>query len=163
MSDDGRSEHFLTQSNADATSASWAPDGARISYTDRKPEYFSGKLEVVKFDPRTGQADDPATLYTSPDGSRRQLVGSERTESSPDSRTLAVALQDSGWDNVYLLSASGAAPEKAHFGALTKTPRPGLLAQRCRCAGDTSVESARLSEETGIWLAPVDVVRHRAN
>ena len=32
-SEDGRSEHLLTQSNADASSASWAPDGARISYT----------------------------------------------------------------------------------------------------------------------------------
>lgn len=46
--------------------ASWAPDGAHISWTERKPEYFSGKLEVIKFDPRTGQADDPAPLYTSP-------------------------------------------------------------------------------------------------
>ena len=67
MSDDGRREHFLTQSNADATSASWAPDGARISYTERTPEYFSGKVNVVKFDPQTGQQlGDPVTLYTSP-------------------------------------------------------------------------------------------------
>ena len=59
VSDDGRTEYYLTQSEADAGNANWAPDGSHISYTERKPEYFSGKLEVVRFDPRTGQADDP--------------------------------------------------------------------------------------------------------
>jgi len=151
VSDDGRREHFLTQSNADATSASWAPDGARISYTERTPEYFSGKLNVVKFDPQTGQSGDPVTLHTSPTD-RGGSWSIRKANWSPDSRTLAVVLQDSGWDNVFLISAAGGAPKQ-----LTKGPHEDLDPVFSPNGRWLAVVSNRKAlEETGIWLVPVD-------
>ena len=89
VSEDGQSEIFLTQGDGDAGAASWAPDGEHISYTERKPEYFSGKIQVLKFDPRTGQSGDSFTLYTSPtDRGGGWSVG--KASWSPDSKTLAV-------------------------------------------------------------------------
>lgn len=63
VSEDGMVSTYLTEANNDEESASWSPDGTRISYTARAPEYFSGKLNVVKFDQKSGEAaGDPATL-----------------------------------------------------------------------------------------------------
>jgi dipeptidyl aminopeptidase/acylaminoacyl peptidase len=151
ISDDGRTESYLTQSNGDAGNASWAPDGQHISYTDRKPEYFSGKLDVVKFDPRTGQADDPATLYTSPtDRGGGWSIG--KANWSPDSRTLAVVLQDSGWDNVYLIPVSGGAPRP-----LTRGEYEDLSPVFSPNGKSLAVVSSRKGrEETGIWIVPTD-------
>jgi Tol biopolymer transport system component len=39
---------------------SWAPDGTRVSYTERSREFFSGKLKVLPFDQKTGKASSPA-------------------------------------------------------------------------------------------------------
>ena len=108
----GTVNESLVQSNADAAAASWSPDGARISFTERSPQYFSGQLKVLKFDPKTGQISaDPVTLYTAPTDrgggwSLRKAVW------SPDSRTLAVVLQESGWDNLYLIPAAGGPPKQ---------------------------------------------------
>ena len=118
VSEDGMVTDYLTQSNVDERSASWSPDGTRISYTARAPEYFSGKLNVLKFDPAKGQASgDPVTLYTSP-ADRGGGWSIRKARWSPDGRTLAVVLQDSGWDNVYLIPAAGGAPKAITQGEL---------------------------------------------
>ena len=151
VSGDGRSEHFLTLSNADSGAASWAPDGSRISYTERTPEHFSGKVNILKFDSRTGLGGDPVTLYTSP--TDRGGGWSVRKASwSPDGATLALVLQESGWDNVYLLSASGGAPRR-----LTQGPHEDLDPVFSPNGKWVAVVSNRNAlEETGIWLVPVD-------
>jgi dipeptidyl aminopeptidase/acylaminoacyl peptidase len=151
VSDDGRTEYYLTQSEADAGNANWAPDGSHISYTERKPEYFSGKLEVVRFDPRTGQADDPATLYTSPtDRGGGWSIG--QASWSPDSRTLAVVLQDSGWNNVYLVSVSGGAPRPLTRGEYEDLDP--VFAPNGKSLAVVSNRNGR--EEAGVWVVPLD-------
>ena len=151
VSADGRTESYITQSDGDAGNAAWAPDGSRISFVERKPEYFSGKLEVVKFDPRTGQADDPATLYTSPtDRGGGWSIG--RANWSPDGQKLAVALQDSGWDNIYLIPVSGGAPQP-----LARGEYEDLAPVFAPNGKSIAVISNRKSrEEAGIWIVPVD-------
>jgi dipeptidyl aminopeptidase/acylaminoacyl peptidase len=151
VSDDGRTEYFLTQGDGEAGSASWAPDGSHISYTERKPQYFSGKLEVVKFDPRTGQGDDPATVYTSPtDRGGGWSVG--KASWSPDSKTLAVALQDSGWDKIYLIPAAGGTPKQLTQGEFEDL-NP-VYAPNGKSIAITS--NRKLKEESNVWIVPVD-------
>jgi dipeptidyl aminopeptidase/acylaminoacyl peptidase len=151
VSADGRTESYLTESDADAGSASWAPDGSHISYTERKPEYFSGKLDVVQFDPRTGRVDDPITLYTSPtDRGGGWSLG--KASWSPDGRTLAVVLQESGWDKVYLIPAAGGAPKQ-----LTQGEYDDLEPVFAPNGKSLAVVSSRKAhEETAIWIVPVD-------
>ena len=150
VSDDGRTEYCLTESAADASGASWAPDGEHISYTERAPEYFSGKLEVVRFDARNGQAADPATLYTSPtDRGGGWSIG--RAAWSPDSRTLAVVLQNSGWDNIYLIPVSGGAPRQLTRGDYDD--RDPVFAPDGKSLAVTSNRALR--ETTGIWIVPL--------
>jgi dipeptidyl aminopeptidase/acylaminoacyl peptidase len=115
VSDDGMTNGYLTQSSGDEEAASWSPDGSRISYTERAREYFSGKLNVIQFDPSTGRASDPKTLYTSPTD-RGGGWSIRKAAWSPDSKSLAVILQDSGWDNVYLIPAAGGAPKPITHG-----------------------------------------------
>lgn len=151
VSDDGRTEYFLTQGDGDAGSANWAPDGSHISYTERKPEYFSGKLEVVRFDPKMGQADDPVTLYTAPtDRGGGWSVG--KASWSPDSKTLAVVLQETGWDNVYLIPAAGGAPKQLTHGEFEDL-NP-VYAPNGKSIAVTS--NRKMKEEANIWIVPVD-------
>ncbi len=151
VSDDGRTEYYLTQGDGDAGSGSWAPDGSHISYTDRKPEYFSGKLDVVRFDPKSGQADDPTTVYTAPtDRGGGWSVG--KASWSPDGKTLAVVLQESGWDNVYLIPSAGGQPKQLTKGEFEDkdpvyAPNGKLIAV---------VSNRKLKEEEDIWVVPVD-------
>jgi dipeptidyl aminopeptidase/acylaminoacyl peptidase len=116
VSDDGMTNGYLTQSSGDEEAAAWSPDGSRISYTERTREYFSGKLNVIQFDPATGRASDPKTLYTSPTD-RGGGWSIRKAAWSPDSKSLAVILQDSGWDNVYLIPASGGAAKPITHGS----------------------------------------------
>lgn len=152
VSEDGMATDYLTAANVDEEGASWSPDGTRISYTARAPEYFSGKLNVLKFDPAKGQAAaDPVTLYTSPTD-RGGGWSIRKAQWSPDGRTLAVVLQDSGWDNVYLIPASGGAPKALTHGEYEDTnpvfsPNGKSLA---------IVSSRRNLEESDIWIVPVD-------
>lgn len=151
VSEDGRAESFLTQSSADAGAASWSPDGRHISYTERTREYFSGKLNVIRFDPQTGQAGDPVTLYTSPTD-RGGGWSIRKAAWSPDSRTLAVVLQDTGWDKVYLVLASGGAPKQLTQGEYEDldpvySPNGESLAV---------VSNRQAPEASGIWIVPVN-------
>jgi len=152
VSEDGMVTDFLTAANVDEESASWSPDGTRISYTARAPEYFSGKLNVVKFDPAKGQASgDPVTLYTSPTdrGGGWQI---RKAQWSPDGRSLAVVLQDSGWDNIYLISAAGGAPKPLTRGEYEDT-NPVFSPDGKSLA---IVSSRRNLEESDIWIVPTD-------
>jgi dipeptidyl aminopeptidase/acylaminoacyl peptidase len=152
VSEDGMVNDYLTSGNVDEEAAGWSPDGMRISYTQRAPEYFSGKLNVLKFDPSKGQAaSDPVTLYTSPTD-RGGGWSIRKAQWSPDGRTLAVVLQDSGWDNIYLVPASGGPPKALTHGEFEDanplfSPDGKSLAV---------VSSRKNLEETGIWIVPVD-------
>jgi dipeptidyl aminopeptidase/acylaminoacyl peptidase len=152
VSEDGMVNNYLTAGSADEEAPSWSPDGTRISYTQRAPDYFSGKLDVLKFDPSNGQAaGDPLTLYTSPTD-RGGGWSIRKAQWSPDGRTLAVVLQDSGWDNIYFIPASGGAPKAITHGEFEDvnpvfSPDGKSLAV---------VSSRKNLEEAGIWIVPLD-------
>ena len=151
VSDDGMVSSYLTEANVDEEAASWSPDGTRISYTARAPEYFSGKLNVLKFDPAKGQAaGDSVTLYTSPTD-RGGGWSIHKAEWSPDGATLALVLQDSGWDNIYLISANGGVPKPLTHGEFEDT-NPVFSPDGKSLA---VVSSRRNLEETDIWLVPL--------
>jgi Tol biopolymer transport system component len=93
ISPDGLSENIVTHTNGDTNQGAWSPDATQIAYTERAPAYFSGKLEVVNFDARSGRAGEPITLYTSP-VDRGGGWALRRPSWSPDGRTLAIVLQE---------------------------------------------------------------------
>lgn len=149
---DGSASAFLSESNADQGSASWSPDGSQISYVERTPEYFSGKLAVVKFNPESGTpASDPRILYTSPTD-RGGGWSLREAEWSPDGRSLAVVLQSSGWDNVYLLPSAGGDPKPLTHGqwedGSPKFSPDGKSLAIVSSRGDL--------EATSIWITPVN-------
>src|SRR5206468_12067655 len=94
---------------ADEGGASWCVDGARVAFTARSSEDFSGKLEVIGFDPGTGRPAGPRSeLHTaSTDRGGGWSIG--KAAWSPECKALAVVLQHSGWDKVYLVPAAGGA------------------------------------------------------
>jgi dipeptidyl aminopeptidase/acylaminoacyl peptidase len=152
VSDDGASNNYLTQSPADEDSPTWSLDGTHVSYTERSTEAFSGKLKVLRFDRETGRAaGEPATLYTAPND-RGGGWSIRKAQWSPDGRTLAVVLQESGWDNVYLIPAGGGPPKP-----LTRGEQEDLAPVFSPDGKSLAVVSSRGSlEETGIWIVPVD-------
>jgi dipeptidyl aminopeptidase/acylaminoacyl peptidase len=116
VSSDGLASNYLTSTEADEGSAAWAPDGTRISYTERAPNYFSGKLKVLTFDAITGRAKgEPLELFASPtDRGGGWVIG--RAAWTPDAKSLAVVLQTTGWDKVYLIPAGGGVPKQITTG-----------------------------------------------
>ena len=107
VSADGSTTSFLTSAKEEAESGRWSPNGDEIVYVTREKEYFSGCLNLLKFDARSGQpAGEPVTLYTAPvdRGGGWAIRGAVW---SPDGKTLATVLQNSGWNHIYLLSAKG--------------------------------------------------------
>ncbi len=151
VNESGSIERFLTDSRADEIDASWSHDGRRISYTERAPEYFSGKLKVIGFDPANAQTNDAVTLYTAPQD--RGGGWSLRSVAwSPDDSSLAVILQESGWDHVYLLPASGGKPKALASGNYNDSdpvfsPNGKSLAV---------VSNRKLAEASGIWIVPLN-------
>ncbi len=149
---DGMTNNFLTASNADEDSPSWSPDGTRISYTERSHQYFSGRLNVLRVDPETGRAvGDPVTLYTSPTD-RGGGWAIRKAQWSPDGRSLAVVLQNTGWDKVYLIPAAGGAPKAVTHGEYEDT-NPVFSPDGKSLA---VVSSRKKLEETLIWIVPLD-------
>jgi dipeptidyl aminopeptidase/acylaminoacyl peptidase len=94
----------------------WSPDGTRISYTERSREFFSGKLKVLPFNQETGIASGPALdLYIAKnDPGGAWAINTDVW--SPDSSTLAVVLQETHWDKIWLIPSKGGAPKELTFG-----------------------------------------------
>jgi dipeptidyl aminopeptidase/acylaminoacyl peptidase len=90
----------------------WSPDGVRISYTERSRQFFSGKLKVLPFDQKKGSASGPAIdLYTAKnDPGGAWAINTAAW--SPDSRTLTVVLQSTGWDKLWQIPAAGGRPKQ---------------------------------------------------
>jgi dipeptidyl aminopeptidase/acylaminoacyl peptidase len=139
VSEDGKQEKLLAateiytgddvientvQDRGDAVSSdrfdpnpAWSPDGTRVSYTERSRQYFSGKLKVLPFDQKTGTAAGPAIdLYTAKnDPGGAWAINTAAW--SPDSRTLTIVLQESGWDKLWQIPATGGKPRQLTKGA----------------------------------------------
>jgi dipeptidyl aminopeptidase/acylaminoacyl peptidase len=114
----------IAQDKGDAVSsdrfdahAQWSSDGTRISYTQRSREYFSGILKVQPFDAKSGTpAGTALDLYKAKnDPGGAWAVNTAAW--SPDSNTLAVVLQASHWDKVWLIPSRGGKPKQLTFGA----------------------------------------------
>lgn len=132
-------------------SPAWSPDGAHIKYTERSRQFFSGKLKVLDFDAATGRAADSKTVYTAKND-RGGAWAVNTAVWSPDSRTLAVVLQQSGWDKVWLLAARGGEPKQLTRGDWEDenpvySPDGRFLAV---------ISNRGVAEERHIWIVPVD-------
>lgn len=132
-------------------SPAWSPDGTRIKYTERSRQFFSGKLRVLAFDAATGQATGSTTIYTAKND-RGGAWAVNTAVWSPDSRTLAVVLQESGWDKVYLAPAVGGKPKQLTRGEWEDenpvySPDGRFVAV---------VSNRDHPEERHIWIVPVN-------
>src|ERR1700683_4171379 len=129
----------------------WSPDGASLVYTERAREYFAGKLKLIHYDSATGEtAGAPIELYQAkPDRGGAWAIN--KVAWSPDGKTLAFTLQDSGWDKVYLLPAKGAPPTQLTQGesedaAPVYAPDGKVLA---------ILSNRNHPEEERIWIVPL--------
>ncbi len=152
VSQDGAANNYVAESRADEDSSAWSPDGAHISFTERSPEHFSGQLKVVSFNPKSGQAGgDPVTLYTSPTD-RGGGWSIRKAQWSPDAHSLAVLLQDSGWQHVYLVPASGGTPKQITRGDYED--------ESCAFSPDGKslavVSNRNALEQARIWIVPAN-------
>lgn len=111
VSDDGRRTSVIADGESDESAASWSPDGQRIAYVERAPEYFSGVLKVMDIDPVTGMRKGEARELYRAKTDRGGGWQIREPVWSPDGTMLAVVLQDSGWDKIYLIPASGGSPK----------------------------------------------------
>jgi dipeptidyl aminopeptidase/acylaminoacyl peptidase len=135
-----------------APNPAWSPDGTRISYTERSRPYFSGKLKILAFDQTTGRAKAPALdVYVAKnDAGGAWAVNTAAW--SPDGRTLAVVLQETGWDKVFLIPAIGGKPRQ-----LTKGEGEDETPSYSPDGKSIAMVSNRVSpEEHHIWIVPVD-------
>jgi dipeptidyl aminopeptidase/acylaminoacyl peptidase len=174
VSEDGKAEHLIASTEiytggdviassapdqGDAVSSdrfapnpSWSPDGTRLSYTERSRELFSGKLNIVAFDQNSGTpTGSPRTLYTA----RNDVGGAWAVNTaawSPDSKTLAVVLQETGWDKVFLIPAAGGKAKQLTTGEWEdETP---VYAPNGKWIA--VVSNRNLPEERHIWIVLVD-------
>lgn len=130
----------------------WSPDGSQISYTERSREFFSGKLKVLDFDVATGTAKGaPLELYTAKHDRGGAWV-IDHVAWSPDGKTLAFTLQDSGWDKVYLLPSKGGQPHQLTRGE-SEDSSP-LFSPNGKSVAIVSNRGG--PEESHIWIVPVD-------
>ena len=147
----GTVERLLTDSPADEIDPRWSHDGSRIAYVERAPEYFSGKLKVIRVGNDISRTGDPATLYTAPQD-RGGGWALRPVAWSPDDTTLAVVLQETGWDHVYLIPASGGKPKALSSGEFDEespvfSPDGKTLAV---------ASNRKIRESTAIWVLPVN-------
>jgi dipeptidyl aminopeptidase/acylaminoacyl peptidase len=130
----------------------WSPDGKSISYTERSRPFFSGKLKVLSFDNATGTPKgDARDLYIAKND-RGGAWAINTAAWAPDSRTLAVILQESGWDKVFLIPATGGKPTQLTHGESEDedpvySPDGKFIA---------IVSNRGIAEERHIWIVPVN-------
>jgi dipeptidyl aminopeptidase/acylaminoacyl peptidase len=152
VSDDGLTTSVLTTSAADEGNAAWSPNGTQIAYVERSNEFFSGRLLVVDVDPASGRAKGaPREVYVAK-ADRGGGWSISRPVWSPDGVQLAVVLQESGWDHLYLIPAKGGAPKALTDGEFEDgTP---VFSPDGKSIAITS-NRANL-EEQHIWIVPAD-------
>ena len=152
VSADGGITSVLTGPSEEAAEGRWSPDGKRMVFVGRSNAFFSGRLEVARFDPRSGTIDGDATvLYTSPvdRGGGWSLRGADW---SPDGRSLVTVLQNAGSDHLYLLSATGSGEPKQ----LTKGEGEDSDPRFSPDGKSIAFTSNRgLPESTNLWMVPV--------
>jgi dipeptidyl aminopeptidase/acylaminoacyl peptidase len=135
-----------------APGPAWSPDGTRISYTERSRPYFSGKLKVLPFDQTTGKANGQTIDIYVAKNDRGGAWAVNTAAWSPDSKTLAVVLQETGWDKVFLIPATGGKPKQ-----LTKGEGEDETPVYAPDGKSIAIVSNRdLPEEHHIWIVPVD-------
>ncbi|MFH1573817.1 MAG: S9 family peptidase, partial [Acidobacteriota bacterium] len=152
VSADGVTSQFITLSADEESSPSWSPDGTRICYTARSPEYFSGKLRVLRFDLGSGRVEnEPVDLCTAP-VDRGGGWSIPRAAWTADGTRLAVVLQHSGWDKIYLIPATGGEPAALTTGE-SEDADPVISPDGKLVAFVSNRENL---DERHIWLAPLD-------
>jgi dipeptidyl aminopeptidase/acylaminoacyl peptidase len=150
VSEDGNATTFLTPAGTDNGQAQWSPDGTRIAFVEIAPQYFSGRLNVLDFDVKSGLPEGEAkVLYTSPvdRGGGWSIRG---VEWSPSGKELVTVLQNSGWDHLYVVPVSGGTPKQIADGAFEDS------APRFSPDGRTIafVSSRGLLEASNVWTMP---------
>ena len=133
-------------------SPAWSPDGTRLAFTERSRAFFSGKLKLLTFDAATGRASGNALELYTPQKDRGGAWAIDKVSWSPDGKTLAFTLQDSGWDKVYLLAASGGKPRQ-----LTQGESEDSVPVFAPDGKTLAIVSNRNNlEERRIWIVPVN-------
>ena len=130
---------------------SWSPDGTRIVYTERSRPFFSGKLNVLPFDAKTGNAGPRRVLYTA----KNDPGGAWSINTAawlPDSRSLVVVLQESGWDKLWIISESDPKPRPLTTG--TGEDENPVVSPDGRSVAFTS--NRDLPEERHLWIVQVN-------
>lgn len=128
----------------------WSPDGTKLSYTERSREFFSGKLKVLLFDTKRGTPAAPASDIYVAKNDPGGAWAINTAAWSPDSSTLAVVLQDTHWDKVWLISASGGTPHQLTFGE-GEDEEPVYSPDGKWIAFESNRD---LPEERHIWVVP---------
>jgi dipeptidyl aminopeptidase/acylaminoacyl peptidase len=150
VSADGGVTSFLTSEKEEAEDGRWSPSGDEIVYVTREKAYFSGRLNLLKFDDHAGQTiGEPVALYTAPvdRGGGWSIRGAVW---SPDSTTLATVLQNAGWNHIYLLSAKGGEPKQITDGAFED--EDPIFSPDGKSI--SFISNRGLLESTNLWVIP---------